>query len=126
YTEDKYDAVFYEFQRVLNQNPNQSVRWRNDLEPLWISNKNLPLGTKLNDRLITKGKKIPNCEHCGAIRRAELQLLPTIIYQLKVNKYTSNTGDDGMDFGTIVLYTCSKHCELNGYAKEYLVVQPPV
>lgn len=60
---------------------------------------------------------VPPCPLCGAERAFEVELLPTIIYTLEP--------DSPMDFGPILVYTCSKDCECSS-CEEFCYVTPPI
>jgi Programmed cell death protein 2, C-terminal putative domain len=78
---------------------------------------------------------IPPCS-CGAERRFEFQLMPSLLHVLEVDKHaTSNHQTDdldvimsadygGMNWGSIAVYTCTQpDC---GCSEDYLVVQASV
>lgn len=65
-----------------------------DIEPLWLN---------ASEQLA----EVPPCS-CGAKRRCEFQILPQILYALKIEDF----GDTALDFGTLVGYTCSQSCSL--------------
>ncbi|EFC50620.1 hypothetical protein NAEGRDRAFT_77668 [Naegleria gruberi] len=84
---------------------------------------------------------IPKCDKCGAPRVFELEILPTLIYQLQVDKYVKKGVEEGMQFGCVCIFTCSnpgcdgyseqerKQLTPNvtpklKYSKEYIFVQP--
>eukprot|EP00761_Pharyngomonas_kirbyi_P014656 gb/GECH01014686.1/.p1 GENE.gb/GECH01014686.1/~~gb/GECH01014686.1/.p1 ORF type:complete len:370 (+),score=53.92 gb/GECH01014686.1/:1-1110(+) len=107
--ETKTDDVFMQFEQRLRRAPGQVVRWTDALDaaPLWVREGYQP-------------HRIPSCSICGRPRQFELQILPTALWKLGV-------GDQGMDFGVVCIYTCSgAGCHTNGYAEEYVWVQPSV
>ena len=67
--------------------------------------------------------KVPStpsaCQHCGAPRVFELQLMPPLVYLLKASTGAS------VEFGTILVYTCSKSCWYAGSEarEEYVCLQ---
>lgn len=70
---------------------------------------------------------VPKCEHCGANRIFELQILPTMVYLLQTSKHTHLKNNEGMDFGSIFMFTCSANCMPTAecqYMREYIFVQP--
>jgi len=82
---------------------------------------------------------IPKCLPCGSARVFELQIMPTFIYQLRPDVYCHKKGEEqGMEFGTVTVYTCSGQCsgrtqeEIENdvvqikYVKEYVHVQPAI
>jgi hypothetical protein len=70
---------------------------------------------------------IPTCT-CGASRVFEVQLLPSLLHVLQVDKYAdaTSTGLDaayeqgGMDWGNIAIYSCPNACSAD---EEYVVIQ---
>jgi len=68
-------------------------------------------------------EKIPACPHCKAPRRPEFQVVPQILNFLNLDDPTS---EEALDFGTIVIYTCSKSCSNVDavYLEEFAWVQP--
>lgn len=103
-----------EFQSRLSKNPQQVLRHcrSEQARPLW-------------PRLQGKLEKvaIPPCNTCGAQRIFEFQVLPQLLYYLKVD----STNDDSLDFGTIAVYVCSDSCSPKsgpgGYLEEFAFVQ---
>lgn len=77
---------------------------------------------------ITVEPSIPPCP-CGAPRLFEVQVLPSILHVLEVDK-ASPGGDlgslynNGMNWGNICIYSCPKSCNLSD--SEYVVVQESV
>lgn len=154
------------FESILARCPSQSVRWQFGGQPLWCSTipEFLPKGwpiRKKNDtnsklQIISRDQEetddeddfdngsgpvnvsdyIPKCEYCGSSRVFELELMPTLIYQLHASEYTHNDAEDneGMDFGCVTIYTCINQCrgpQTDGhqkfrYMREYVHVQPPI
>jgi hypothetical protein len=96
------DSTFLQFQNRTNRAPDQVLRYMHGnvgcfppmQEPLWFSASGKP---ELND--------IPVCHSCGAKRVAEFQILPQILYALKV------PADSNFDFGTVVIFSCSQSCD---------------
>jgi pre-rRNA-processing protein TSR4 len=67
---------------------------------------------------------MPRCEHCGAQRAFELQLVPGLIYELE--KDEAMDLEDGMEWGTIILGTCVNNCGDAGkisFREEWVGVQ---
>jgi pre-rRNA-processing protein TSR4 len=101
------DKAFRAFrERVDRSDPSQVVRYDfgEDTEPLWVS-----------DHAQLERAKVPACENCGAERWFELQVLPQALHYLKPVKGVGNGISHGVyqnfDFGTIVVYSCSKSCD---------------
>jgi hypothetical protein len=148
------------FESIIARCPSQSVRWQFGGQPLWCSTRpeNLPprwpIAKKQTDpnsklqivsqdddsddeddgsKMVEVSNYIPKCEHCGSARVFELELLPTMIYQLSVSQYTVDDANEGMDFGCVTIYTCLNQCSgLSDeehklkYIREYIHVQPPI
>ena len=130
-TEDSKDIVdleFLLFQKRLNREPKQALRYMHGnvgaeeagddiIEPLWCSSVGRP-----------REEDIPVCEYCGCKRVPEFQLTPQMLYFLEINDSKC-----GMDFGTLVVYTCGNSCctvDKSGkkecaYNKEFIWVQMP-
>eukprot|EP00993_Chasmostoma_nieuportense_P002537 NODE_3323_length_989_cov_63.096288_g3177_i0.p1 GENE.NODE_3323_length_989_cov_63.096288_g3177_i0~~NODE_3323_length_989_cov_63.096288_g3177_i0.p1 ORF type:complete len:310 (+),score=66.63 NODE_3323_length_989_cov_63.096288_g3177_i0:76-930(+) len=111
--EAKMDLVFFHFQERLSRSPQQVIRWGRGGQPLWISKHQC-------------SPTVPPCSGCGATRLFELQVMPTLVYYLRPQDHTDDKEDEGLDFGTITLYTCSQSCQLEGnVCPEYVHYQPP-
>jgi len=104
------DLIMEAFQKRLARWPSQVVRYGFQARPLWAAQPDPPL-------------QIPLCG-CGQPRCFEMQLLPTLLHQLQVH---ASAGDGvGMDWNTVLVYTCAANCESNGkgnYHQEYAYVQ---
>lgn len=108
YCGNSKDKVFRQFQKRIDDYPNQVLRYDRGGQPLLISGKNVP-GPNL----------IPKCK-CGARRKFEFQIMPQILNYLEQEE----TLEDGLDFGTILIYTCPKNCHGNlKYVPEIAWVQ---
>ena len=90
---------------------------------------------------------LPPCEHCGAKRVFECQLMPNLINVLKkpeakgdaqkktkltdeerrkeVERMIKRSGDGAMDWGTCMVFSCEKDCEASKrcWAEELVLVQ---
>jgi pre-rRNA-processing protein TSR4 len=104
------DKVFKNFKKTISKEPEQVLRytsWKDSEEPLWAYQKNIPIS-----------EQIPQCSQCGSKRVFEFQILPQLLYYLKVG--------DTMDWGTLVVYTCPRSCtgKEPGYYSEFLWRQP--
>lgn len=60
------------------------------MEPLWAS---------------ASSPNITTCPTCQTARTAEFQIMPALLTWL------GDDSEDGLDFGTIVVYTCPKSCK---------------
>lgn len=104
---------FLEFQDRIRKAPSQCIRYcfEDSVTPLWPNRQ----GAMID--------QIPNCELCGAERRFEFQILPQMLNHLNIDPLD----DEGYDWGTIAIYSCSKSCSLPGspaYVPEFVFVQP--
>eukprot|EP01061_Rhynchopus_euleeides_P022930 TRINITY_DN37428_c0_g1_i1.p1 TRINITY_DN37428_c0_g1~~TRINITY_DN37428_c0_g1_i1.p1 ORF type:complete len:337 (+),score=123.13 TRINITY_DN37428_c0_g1_i1:239-1249(+) len=109
------DECVAKFQARLARCPQQVVRWGVGGKPLWMTTAHRP-----------SVSSIPDCERCGNRRTFELQLVPTLVWVLQMGKHlkpTCGMSDEGMDFGTAAVYTCT-HCTQEGLSEEYVHVQP--
>jgi len=57
----------------------------------------------------------PPCELCGAPRIFEFQVMPQLLFELKLGL----DADSCLDWGSIYIYSCSSSCDVEGYVKEY-------
>ncbi|KAG6594117.1 putative MYND Zn-finger protein [Phytophthora cinnamomi] len=122
------------FQKRISRCPLQCLRYDYGGEPLW------PV-------VIPQNLKVPNCPGCGEERSFEMQLTPTINYFLKVDEYaaaespsqqksvpTSDGGaaeapkavvpPGGMDWLSLIVYSCSASCTQNHEEFIYVVPSP--
>ena len=101
------DKNFKRFQKVVKRASDQVIRYQRSEEPLWISDQNVP-----------SDKEIPNCENCGSKRVFEFQIMPQLLYSLKLDK---SVKEQSIDWGTLIIYTCEKSCSHKvGYNLEFL------
>lgn len=92
-----------EFNEHMSRCPDQVLRYCRFGEPL------------LQDK--TDVSNIPKCPKCGANRIFEFEILPTIIYTLDP--------ESDMDFGPILVYTCSQDCGQEGTCDEHCIICSP-
>ena len=83
------DAVCAHFSRRAARRPDAAARYDYGAAPLWPS--------------ATPPPDPPNCA-CGARRRFEVQLLPTVAYHL---------GSDGLDVATLLVFSCADSCAVS-------------
>lgn len=102
------DKPFHRFQKRLKRSPEQCIRYWRGATPLYSSAEKL--------------KPIPACEHCGGPRIAELQLTPPLLFYLKPRPSKSPVH---IDFGTVIIYTCSANCTTSTKSlyKEHSILQ---
>ena len=100
------DKQFLKFQKRIELAPTQILRYN------WIDK-----DTECEGPLFVaevEEFEVPDCE-CGAPRKFEFQIMPQLL----------NYIGDRVDWGTILIYTCSVECSMGngGYAKEYCKIQ---
>eukprot|EP00397_Hematodinium_sp_SG-2012_P045451 GEMP01051055.1.p1 GENE.GEMP01051055.1~~GEMP01051055.1.p1 ORF type:complete len:104 (+),score=20.82 GEMP01051055.1:871-1182(+) len=90
--------------------------------PLWIASPPLPLGKN--------GAISPPCSHCGGPRVFEMQLLPTLIYEMKeratakLSVYSDEELNRTMDFGNVLIFSCAQNC-MAAHTEEFVIVEEP-
>eukprot|EP01116_Phalansterium_solitarium_P000559 TRINITY_DN10383_c0_g1_i1.p2 TRINITY_DN10383_c0_g1~~TRINITY_DN10383_c0_g1_i1.p2 ORF type:complete len:411 (-),score=113.88 TRINITY_DN10383_c0_g1_i1:160-1392(-) len=111
------DKTFVAFQRRIKAYPDQVLRYyahQPHRKPLWIGSQGQP-----------QYSDIPKCK-CGSPRMFEFQLMPQLLYELKVD----NVQAKSIDWGVLAVYTCAKGCDplrrdgakphCGGYTEEFL------
>eukprot|EP01080_Neovahlkampfia_damariscottae_P000198 gene198-4444_t len=123
------ETAFQKFQTVLQECPNQVVRTKFDMKVLWTTYKKEFTPTQIdNDEELKELKGdivIPDCDFCKAKRVPEVQILSTSVYFLEPENHCHLKENEGLDFGTVILYVCSKNCQKGAYVDEFILVQPP-
>ncbi|KAF8820450.1 programmed cell death protein 2, c-terminal domain-containing protein [Cardiosporidium cionae] len=96
--------VFLKFQRQIRNYPNQVIRYSFNGQPLWLND---------NSELI-RGLPVSLCEKCGAGRIFEMQILPTLLYEVlkRLKSDCKPAGilclHGGFNWGTILLFSCEQ------------------
>ncbi|XP_076320723.1 programmed cell death protein 2-like isoform X2 [Tachypleus tridentatus] len=90
----KSDKMYNKFKKRIANEPEQVLRYHRGGQPLWISSENIP-----------KAGDIPFCP-CGVPRQFEFQVMPQLLNYLNMDEL-----EDSVDWGTLVVYTCSVSCE---------------
>lgn len=135
---EKYEKVppvqraFLTFQDRMKRAPRQSVRYAYGGQPLWsrptvttnaatlVNNKNNKgRGRGGGPRRVSLVPDIPPCKGCGSKRYFEFQLMPSILFDLKVDDFANGGG--GMDWDVLAIYSCAKSCDQS--REEIVVVQ---
>ena len=137
--ESTLDTTFQKFADRVGQNPEQVLRYEFQGKPLLYSDADA-VGKLLaahaehgssssNAKVTTVGRGasgMPRCGNCGADRVFEVQLTPHAITELEADELSI----DGMEWGTIILGTCSNDCTPSdvregevGYVEEWVGVQ---
>lgn len=140
-SEKQVGKAFLKFQKKIQNAPEQCLRY-----PMEFGN-NKPLLYTEDRRYLPKD--VVGCECCGAPRCFEFQVMPALLRYLDpwdpaISSDENSNGYDrqdkggssehtkeslflGMDWGTLLVYVCSKDCDaLDHYHEEALIVQPDV
>jgi pre-rRNA-processing protein TSR4 len=116
------DELFARFQRRIAADPEQLLRYwhwdgtgdlfeRGDAQVLWAT----------STAPQTSAAAVPPCEHCGAKRNFEFQIMPQLLYYVSKNNAAATAN---VDFATLVCYTCSASCKPpTTYTAEHIHVQ---
>ncbi|KAI8809330.1 programmed cell death protein 2 [Cladochytrium replicatum] len=104
------DKAFLKFQKRVGVAPDQVVRygrtgWTSPEDPLYVSD-------------LGKPENIPACSICRTPREFEFQLMPQLLNHLGINSYSP----DALDWGTVLVYSCPRHCriEIGAYQPEFI------
>ena len=96
------DKAFTRFKERIADNSDQVLRYERGGQPLWIANEPKP-------------DFIPECEYCMRPRQYEFQIMPQMLTALHENE---------LDFGVIVVYSCTDSCtEGIAYKNEFVFKQ---
>ena len=105
----KADSTFLRFVARTKDYQEQVLRYSFGAKrPLWVNSENQLIGEP------------PKCERCGGRRVFELQLMPQVLYFLKVDL----NEETAMDWSSLIVFVCEASCDAGetGYAKEYAFV----
>eukprot|EP00741_Cyanophora_paradoxa_P017275 tig00020961_g16685.t1 len=115
------DPAFAAFQRAVARHPRQVLRYAagEGAAPLWV-----------HPHRRCASADVPPCPRCGGPRSFEFQVMPQLLYYLRLDESAEAEAGAAatLDFGTLAVYTCRRTCELGGgpYAPEFVWRQPPV
>ncbi|XP_027846712.2 programmed cell death protein 2 [Aphis gossypii] len=113
YAGDKDDEYFEKFKKSISSVPEQIIRYNRLGSPLWICTKSIP-----------EAKDIPSCQYCGKQRSFEFQIMPQMLYYLKLPESSTK---ESFNFGILAVYTCPDSCDDGQkYKKEFLWEQSPL
>ncbi|KAG5455353.1 MAG: programmed cell death protein 2 [Olpidium bornovanus] len=155
------DKTLRRFMDRLRRHPAQCVRYNAEAQggsglPLLYSHAD-PVGRRVAEGR-TAGSVISVCPRCGSRRAFECQLMPNVISVLRASEHAAPdagapraqrrlregggsaveeafdaiwNADDGMEFGTVLIYTCERDCHIAsetadneiGYFDEVALVQ---
>ena len=101
------DAVCERFRGRVSRAPGQVVRYERGGQPL----------------LCTSSPALeppPACQHCGAERSLEFQVMPQLLTELGLGLDTCQ----GLDWGSLYVYTCQASCPIpRGYYQEHVQIR---
>jgi len=103
------DKNFLKFKKIIKNNPEQVLRYygfNKDAIPLWVSDKD------------KTPELIPKCPNCDAPRVVECQIMPQLLTILGVI--------EGLDWGTLIIYSCSQSCNSNRFYQEEFIWNQPI
>ncbi|XP_063991569.1 programmed cell death protein 2-like [Diachasmimorpha longicaudata] len=102
------DEMFHHFKCRIQKNPGQLIRYCRD---------------NSSALLLTPLSSSGFCRHCGGERIFEVQVLPTIIPKLKLSPSIDRNFQ--LEFGTVLVFTCSRSCwsPSDAFKEEHVVVQ---
>lgn len=102
------DRMFRRFMKRTRAYPDQVLRYRR-----WPENSSCGLLWTNSHGILDSAP--PDCEHCGSSRKFEMQITPQFL------SFFMKQGGSALDFGTIVVYTCTQSCDGSngGFAKEF-------
>ncbi|CAG8822823.1 24968_t:CDS:2 [Gigaspora margarita] len=134
------DKAFRKFSDRVSEWPDQCIRYEFDGQPL-LYNQSDPTASLLLSsphgsvkQLKTSTQRLPKCPKCGSKRVFEFQLMPNMLCILPTGEYATNSSekkngikdskcgiaqfDVGMEWGTIMIFTCQKDCETYNVSKD--------
>ncbi len=65
---------------------------------------------------------VPPCQHCGAPRSFEFQVMPQLLYILGSNEAARGYRGE-LEWASLAVFTCTASCEASGYVEEYIFRQ---
>lgn len=92
------DRTYLKYKKVIDCCPEQCFRYKYGGNPL----------------LASKSMQNPTpCQHCGAPRHYEMQLMPPLVYFLHEGaKKHPKYSPDNWNWMTLIIYTCTKNCSV--------------
>jgi len=121
--EDEDNRHLVKFMKRISRSPEQCLRYCFGGTPLLM----------IKDDEIAQ--KIPVCSYCGSKRVFEMQVLSALLYFLKhtqqnksSDRQSESNNQTKLDFGTVVVYTCSQSCvdSKRNYFQEFVYIQPSI
>ncbi|XP_015791123.1 programmed cell death protein 2-like [Tetranychus urticae] len=98
------DKIAYKFYKKLRDFPKQVIRYSWQGQPL-LNRSNLNYA-------------IEACENCGSSRKFEFQLMPALISKLNFPPSPSSQSSVDLNYGTVLIYTCSNNCDSKALSEE--------
>ncbi|KNE57321.1 hypothetical protein AMAG_03044 [Allomyces macrogynus ATCC 38327] len=136
-----FTRTLEKFVERIEDNPGQVVRYRHGGRALHYSDFTVisaPPAPKAGSK---PGVAVPKCSRCGSARVFECQLMSTLLSVLPVEQYAAKAADgkapvdekahpstwySGMEFGTVLVYTCGKNCAVGVAATSAAAAGGPV
>jgi pre-rRNA-processing protein TSR4 len=109
----KENKFFSSFKERISLAPDQVLRFQPGGKPLSLSP---------NDQSF----HVPPCPYCHSQRRFEFQVMPQLLYYLKLDSSPDHTS---IDWATLMIYTCSSSCtakpddDKSKYMEEFILKQ---
>ena len=89
------DVAFDAFRLRVGRAPQQVLRYQPGSKPLYMN------PSKMSSASVSP------CPRCSGPQVVEFQLMPTLLYLLRVSQYTTGkAGNEGMDFATVTIMRC--------------------
>lgn len=104
------DKAFRKFIKTTENKPEQVVRYMSEIDELdeqilWVNDSD-------------QCKSPQRCLHCKKPKTFEFQVLPQILNYIDIDP------KDGLDFGTLIIYTCPNDCvDKDGISEQQCFVQ---
>ncbi|CAG8658090.1 4871_t:CDS:2, partial [Scutellospora calospora] len=146
------DKAFRKFSDRVSEWPDQCIRYEFDGQPLLYNQSDsaasllLSSSHESNKQLKVNTQRLPKCPKCGSKRVFEFQLMPSLLCILPTGEYATNNSknkneiggskcgiaqfDVGMEWGTVMIFTCQNDCEIYNvnkdevsYYEEFVLVQ---
>jgi len=103
------DELLHKMVEIIQKNPGQVLRYTRQcgVPPLLL-------------QPVQEQMKMPLCRHCGSSTTYELQLLPSLVAQLRVDG--GEVEGPPVEFGTVLVFSCLASCWGEGGPREEAVI----